>query len=221
MSCVDKCRRLETEIRLLKASLARSEQARKDLVAGLKQIKETGDISLIDIAIEVGGDMPVNDELNMELAEEARRWIGVREVGGDNRGPEVEEFQRAVDGKAQGEPWCAAFGMYCVAQVEARHGIISRIYRSESVKEIWDKSPDDMKSIEPGAGYFACWIHGLGPMGHLEIVQADITKRDFKTVGGNTGDGSGVVRNGDGVYERLRSTSPQGKMRLLGFIKVF
>lgn len=221
MSCVDKCRRLESEITLLRRTLTRREQQIRDIISGLKQIKETGDISFIDIAINVGGDMPVMEELNLELADEARKWIGVRELGGDNRGPEVEMFQRAVDGKAQGEPWCAAFAMFCLAAVEARYGIASRVHRSESVFEIWSKSPDDLKSVEPAPGYFACWIHGLGPLGHMEIVQRDVTKRDFKTVGGNTGDGSGVNRNGDGVYERLRSTSPQGKMRLLGFIRAF
>ena len=40
----------------------------------------------------------------------ARLWVGMTEVGGNNRGQVVERFQRAVDGKASGEPWCAAFG---------------------------------------------------------------------------------------------------------------
>lgn len=43
---------------------------------------------------------------NLKLLEEARRWVGVREKGGNNRGPEVEKFQKAVDGRASGEAWC-------------------------------------------------------------------------------------------------------------------
>lgn len=222
MSCADECRRLKTQIEILRRQLTRRETQVQDLRQGLKQFKFSGDPVLIDIALTIGADMDENtDELNIALADEARKWVGVREEGGDNRGPEVEMFQKAVDGIAQGESWCAGFGIYCVAEVERRHNVKSRIHRSERVLDIWEKSPEDMRSMVPGAGYFACWIHGLGPKGHLEIVQNDITKENFKTVGGNTGDGSGINREGDGVYERLRSLSPQGKMRLLGFIKVF
>jgi len=40
------------------------------------------------------------------LVHEAKRWVRFTESGGDNRGQVVEMFQRAVDGKAQGEAWC-------------------------------------------------------------------------------------------------------------------
>lgn len=192
-------------------------------MSGLYQARITGDMGIIDIALKTAEEIMSSqaDALNMAIAEEARKWIGVKEEGGDNRGPQVEIFQRAVDGIARGESWCAGFGFYCLGDVERRHGVKSRVHRSERVLDVWEKSPDDMKQMTPGPGYFACWIYGLGPNGHLEIVQNDITTKDFKTVGGNTGDGSGVVREGDGVYERIRSLSPQGKMRLLGFIKLF
>lgn len=40
------------------------------------------------------------------LIDEAKKWIGTTESGADNCGPEVELFQKAVDGKSQGEAWC-------------------------------------------------------------------------------------------------------------------
>ena len=36
----------------------------------------------------------------------ALKYVGVHEATGHNDGAQVEEFQRAVDGKAQGESWC-------------------------------------------------------------------------------------------------------------------
>ena len=44
------------------------------------------------------------------LIHEAKRWVGVTEVGGNNRGQVVEIFQKAVGGVANGQPWCMDFG---------------------------------------------------------------------------------------------------------------
>jgi hypothetical protein len=42
------------------------------------------------------------------------------------------------------------------------------------------------------------------------------------TIEGNTGDGAGVVREGDGVYVRERQMKvTSGSMQVLGFIRVW
>jgi len=42
------------------------------------------------------------------LSAEARDFLGIEEVGGDNRGPAVEWILKGAD-LSPGEPWCAAF----------------------------------------------------------------------------------------------------------------
>jgi hypothetical protein len=42
-----------------------------------------------------------------------RSFIGVKEVGGNNRGPEVEAWLARV-GLPPGNPWCMAFAWCCV-----------------------------------------------------------------------------------------------------------
>ena len=39
----------------------------------------------------------------------AEACVGIREQGGNNKGPLVELMQKTVDGKAQAEAWCMAF----------------------------------------------------------------------------------------------------------------
>ena len=78
------------------------------------------------------------DKLARLLIFEARRWVGMTEIGGNNRGQVVEMFQRAVDGKASGEPWCAAFVFFCVGMVESMAAALgwvecSPLHRSEWV----------------------------------------------------------------------------------------
>ena len=56
--------------------------------------------------------------LNRALAAMAELHIGIREVGGENQGQMVKRFQRSLDGKAVGEPWCAAFVCYCILETQ-------------------------------------------------------------------------------------------------------
>jgi hypothetical protein len=48
-----------------------------------------------------------------------------------------------------------------------------------------------------------------------------IDAEQFTTIEGNTGNGSGVVREGDGVYKRTRSINGAGTMVVMGFIDPF
>ena len=49
---------------------------------------------------------------------------GVHEVGGNNRGDEVEFFQRLC-GAAPGDPWCACFVCACLVKGYARAGSLA------------------------------------------------------------------------------------------------
>lgn len=155
------------------------------------------------------------------LVELAKCYVGVREDG-PNHGELVEEFQKAVDGKAQGESWCACFVQYCVARVDEELGTQTSLAKSEHCLTIWGQSGNRIIEGEVAfPGCIAIWQHGNSLNGHTGIVTEIIDAETFRTVEGNTGPGAGVIREGDGVYERVRTRATQGGtvgMHLIGFI---
>lgn len=159
-------------------------------------------------------------DLNKEFIKECSKWIGVREKGGQNKGPEVEMFQKAVDGKAQGEAYCMAFMQFCVMEIEKRFKVKSEIFKSEGVMETWNKSPAKLKHQDPKIGGIVCWNYVGSWTGHAGCV-TDFDKSNIKTVEGNTGSGSAVIREGDGIYARTRSRAGTSKMVIKGYILPF
>jgi len=55
------------------------------------------------------------DLLRQQIYEIAANEIGVRETGGDNKGPEVSKYLAYV-GLDEGYEWCAAFASWCYGQ---------------------------------------------------------------------------------------------------------
>lgn len=155
------------------------------------------------------------------LLAEAQKWIGIKEATNHNDGSEVKMFQEAVDGKAQGESWCMGFVQFCLLQSEKSLGLKSNMFRSEHCLTVWNKTPQDMRRDTPYPGYVVIWQHEGTTNGHTGVVTEIVDKTHFGTIEGNTGDGSGVVRDGDGVYKRTRSVAGAGAMKVVGFIDPF
>lgn len=163
-------------------------------------------------------------DLHLRQLDLARFHIGVLEIGGDNRGPMVELFQKAVDGIARREPWCMAFLQYCAKRTVEVHGGRLLPFASESCLETWNKTPPAHRSKIPQPGYWAIWQWGTSSSGHAEIVDQALPGGRMRTVGGNTAPEEAIVREGVGVYTRDRSaviSAPGERFRLLGFLKVF
>lgn len=162
------------------------------------------------------------------LVHEARRWVGVKEVGGDNKGPQVEEFQKAVDGKAVGEPWCMAFVQFCVKRVDdfvtglGSASDRSPLRQTEHCLTLWHSTPEVFR-CHPEMGAIIIWRQikdGVRTAnGHAGIITEVMPNRVVRTVEGNTGDGLGIIRNGDGVYERTRNLGLTGSMEYVGCIR--
>ncbi len=55
------------------------------------------------------------DLLRQQIYEIAANEIGVRETGGDNKGPEISKYLAYV-GLDEGYEWCAAFASWCYGQ---------------------------------------------------------------------------------------------------------
>lgn len=159
------------------------------------------------------------------LALTAKKYVGVIEVGGDNRGPEVEAFQRAYDNVANGEPWCCSFLMYCIDEVERVHGIRAKVFRTEHVMSLWSYTHPRMRRAAPVVGTAAVWRKAGTEQGHVEIVTGVPKPTEFLSVGGNTGPGPGVERDGDGVWEKIHrfggKVASDAKFKLLGFVDPF
>lgn len=160
------------------------------------------------------------DKATEKLLETARKYIGVRERG-HNRGPEVEKFQQAVDGKAQGEPWCMSFAQYAIKAAESATNTKSKVFSSEHCMTVWNRSPKELRLSKPQPGSLVIWQHGNSSKGHVGIVEKVHPDGTFTTIEGNTGGGKGVNREGDGVYRRERTQNGAGNMKVVGFLKTF
>lgn len=164
----------------------------------------------------------MNIEAGKKLIEIASKFIGVKEEGGDNKGKWVETFQKTVDGKAQGEAWCAGFTQYCVAEVAKLLKIKPTLFKSEHCLTIWNNTPKEKRLKKPVEGcivVWGMWVNGKQTAsGHMGMVVAPKGTDAFISIEGNTSDGVAVNRNGDGVYKRTRLINSKGQMRVVGFI---
>ena len=161
---------------------------------------------------------------------EASRWIGTKESGGDNKGQLVEMFQKAVDGKAQGEAWCLAFAQFCISQVDFLYDEMtlssnrhSPLLKTEHCLTLWNASTS-LRDTNPQVGHLILWQHykdgKATTSGHVGIIK-EVRTDKLITIEGNTGEGTGVVREGDGVYLRERPLHDLGTMKILGYLKVW
>ena len=158
------------------------------------------------------------------LIEEARRWVGVEEQG-NNSGQLIQIWQKAIDAKAVQEPWCMCFVQSQIKTIDNLFykvfGItnFSKVYQSEHCFTVWQKSPQEIKSKIPVPGAIAVWKQKDSTSGHTGIVvSVNLAQKTFKTIEGNTSPGGGIVREGQGVYEKTRTMDGQGNLELLGFL---
>jgi uncharacterized protein (TIGR02594 family) len=149
-----------------------------------------------------------------EIIEEAIKWIGMNE-----NSPGVDVFRMAVNNSADGEPWCAAFMMYCARSVGLRHGREPSLYMSELCTEIWNKSPVECRMDAPAPGSVVIWNHPGTVRGHTGIVESvDLSNDTMVTIEGNT---SGKKGAPDGVHRKTRYIKGTPGMIVLGFLKPF
>jgi len=163
------------------------------------------------------------------LVHEAKSWVGFTEQGGNNKGQAVEYFQRAVDGVAVGEPWCAAFFQFCCEQVDRTFDAIfgmslnhrHSLYRSEHCLTVWNKTPMRLRIFEPEPGAIVIWQKGVSSSGHggivARLIEANVYK--FETYEGNTSSNPHFERDGDGVWRKLRSGKKTGSFPTKGYLR--
>jgi GH24 family phage-related lysozyme (muramidase) len=156
-----------------------------------------------------------------KLLEIAQREVGVREVGGNNCGVRVREYQAATDLRPLGTwPWCAAFTSWVIREwlntyPEARRGLG---WKNEEVDAKRPKTAGAFAYIDwarrfdqeilppsttPEPGMIAVF-----DFSHISFVKAPMSGGKFRSIEGNTnGRGDRDSVTGDGVWEKVRTTS--------------
>lgn len=170
----------------------------------------------IPIKVENLTETVAQPDIYANLIKEAQRWIGTKEKGGENKGTEVEAFQRASGGTPVGQPWCAAFMCFCMEAVKGDSK--PACYESQHVLTFWNHTDARLKHSTPQPGFFIVWNFVGTTSGHMGVVSDVIDTNYAHTVEGNTSNQSAVDREGDGVYPRVRSIKGSAKMKVLGFI---
>ncbi|WP_299219786.1 CHAP domain-containing protein [uncultured Aquimarina sp.] len=126
--------------------------------------------------------------------------VGVREVGGVNRGSHVEMYLESVN-LAPGYAWCAAFVSWVYQNVGIQNPLSGWVpsYALQR-KRIYQKGKFEVK--EPQIGdVFMVWYHTLKRPAHIGFID-QWGSTWVITVEGNTNDNGS--REGDGVYRKRR-----------------
>lgn len=161
-------------------------------------------------------------DLNEEVLKVAQSQIGVYEQGGNNKGPEIVNYLKEV-GLEEGNPWCAAFVIWCIHQVELKSKKTSKVFKSGHVLTMWRNSPESIKHHLPKKGYISIWQYGDSERGHCGVVESvDDFGVEMKTIEGNSKAGSPlIVREGDCVDRHDRTLNHNDNFKLLGFLNCF
>lgn len=153
-----------------------------------------------------------------EIVKVAKSQVGIKEEGGNNKGPMIVEYQKATWLKPGPWPWCAAFVDWVIMQA-----LISK----EVMKELGLKNATQAKNWRPrtaGAWDFDNWAKSHGfkilsendkalagdivtfDFSHIGIVIADQIDENIITVEGNTNNkGERDSLSGDGVWQKTRN----------------
>jgi len=178
----------------------------------------------------------MNEELikNNILTFMAYNFVGIKEDK-NNTGQMIERFQKAVDGKAVGEPWCMSFVQYLIDFTDNMYDAImmsssenrSLIYKTEHCMTCFNKTDKMQRLLLPDTGALILWSYYKNGKetgsGHVGIIVDVLDNHVVKTVEGNTSDPDNkIVREGEGVYLKTRDLRyDYGSMRLKGMLRVW
>ena len=98
------------------------------------------------------GPMAESEQIRRRIVMLARAEIGVREVGRNNRGARVEEYQRAA-GARPGSPWCACFAAWVLSHIQAVPipRVTSGVARTwRGWPPTWRLAPEHARAVLPG-----------------------------------------------------------------------
>ncbi|SRR6266545_3898461 len=129
----------------------------------------------------------------------------VHEIGGDNTGPRIRQYQAATSLKGTGWAWCDAFCDFCFAEAGRP---LDELQRSAGVELSYELAKKKGWLVEtPARGDLVCFQWDSGPLDHIGFVLQPMPDGSIKTVEGNTSAMAGTGHaqgEGDGVYVKIR-----------------
>lgn len=157
------------------------------------------------------------------LVEIAETYKGLSEANPASL-PQIQEFQKTLGNQASGQAWCMDFVLYCVKIVEREFSQPAYLYKSQSVLEVWNKSPKIIRLQAPMPGSIMVWQMWKNStqtiFGHAGIVTG-VSPGFIDTIEGNTSAPSNVDqidREGDGVWAKKRTPGGSSAMKVLGWL---
>ncbi len=155
-----------------------------------------------------------------KLVKIALSQVGVREVGGNNRGAKVREYQAATTLKPAAWPWCAAFTGWCIREwlkdPEAAKWLGLKLLTPEKWRPKtaaafgyieWAKARPSTTKIIPKGAVPKVGDIAVFNFSHIGII-TKVNKTNFLAAEGNTNQrGTRDSESGDGVWLKTRTFS--------------
>lgn len=142
-------------------------------------------------------------DLRTQLRAIYTKEVGVRELTGNNDGIAVERYLRCV-GLNKGNPWCAAFVVWCHIQagINIPHsGYCPNLFTPKYL--VWVRTSKKLQGHPLAGDIFGIWFANRRRIAHTGFVD-EWGEKYVITVEGNTNDAGS--REGDGVYRKRRLT---------------
>ena len=166
-----------------------------------------------------------NRKLVNYIIANAQKYVGIKEIGGDDKGfsDKVFEYKLRQLGWQSGWDWCAFFVKLVLLETFSQlqlpqHWHFVKDYFSASTQRTWQNFRQHKRAFfrldeKPRKGSVAMWrnIHNRF-LGHTGIV-IETDGQLFRTIEGNRYNDVGYMNRSLSAY-----TNPDGKLQLLGFI---
>lgn len=170
----------------------------------------------------------------MDIVQVARQFIGTKEIG-NNHGFTNPYFEVLLTklGWVRGASWCAYSAMLkWYLYYQGQDTVYARIKHvlHPHVMTMWERATQSQVVTTgqiPMVGAIACWSVGNAQegKGHCGVVVQVNDDGTFQSVEGNTTDKNNTSaeaqRNGDGEYERVRTTKSSKGWNFKGFIYLY
>ena len=154
-----------------------------------------------------------------KLVEIALSQVGVKEVGGNNRGAKVREYQASTSLKPAAWPWCAAFCCWTLEQWLKDKEVVEWLnldttpakWRPRTAAAFgfikWAKDRPATTEVLPETAKPQVGDLAIFDFSHIGIV-VKVNGKSFQCVEGNTNQkGTRDSDSGDGVWLKTRTSS--------------
>jgi len=140
------------------------------------------------------------ERATIRLINEAEKHVGIRESGGNNRGPWIKKYL-AITGLKEGNPWCAAFQAYIHDHAEIPAPTSARVVDWFVSNVVWRSEWGDLQFTAEAGMVGGLYYQRQGRLGHIFLVVGQ-DQNNYYTIEGNTNGGGS--NDGDGVYRMTR-----------------